>query len=73
MALELLDTVVLTHDLPAHGLRGGDLGAIVEVFRGGRLQVEFVRPSGQTTALVTLNARDVRAVSGSDVLSVRTA
>jgi hypothetical protein len=73
MAIQLLDTVVLVRDLPSQGLRAGDLGAVVEVFSAEDLQVEFVRPSGQTTAVVTLSSKDVRAVTGSDVLSVRTA
>jgi len=71
MAFELLDTVVLSHDLPEHGLRAGDLGAIVEVYGDAGLEVEFVRASGQTKALVTLTAGDVRAVDANDVLAVR--
>lgn len=31
MTPQLLDVVVLEHDLPAHGLRRGDLGAVVDV------------------------------------------
>ena len=31
MTYQLLDTIVLDHDVPEHGLRKGDLGAIVEV------------------------------------------
>lgn len=30
---KLLDTVVLDRDLPEHGLRNGDLGAVVLVFQ----------------------------------------
>ena len=55
MKLALLDTVVLTHDLPEHGLRAGDLGAVVELYGQDGVEVEFVRASGQTKALVTLN------------------
>jgi Domain of unknown function (DUF4926) len=32
MKYKLLDTVVLARDLPQHGLRAGDLGAVVEVY-----------------------------------------
>ncbi len=32
MDFALLETVVLNRDLPAHGLRAGDLGAVVEVY-----------------------------------------
>ena len=71
MAFALLETVVLNRDLPAHGLRAGDLGAVVEVYADDGVEVEFVRASGQTTALVTLKVADLRTVAASDILSVR--
>ena len=71
MAFELLDTVVLSRDLLEHGLRAGDLGAVVEVYGDAGLEVEFVRASGQTKALVTLTASDLRSVAADDILAVR--
>jgi hypothetical protein len=71
MKFRPLDTVVLVHDVPQHGLRTGDVGAVVEVYDDGTLEVEFVRPSGGTRALVTLKPSDVRSVTKTDVLSVR--
>jgi hypothetical protein len=71
MAFALLETVVLNRDLSAHGLRAGDLGAVVEVYGDDGVEVEFVRASGQTKAQVTLKASDLRAVAASDILSVR--
>ena len=71
MAFALLETVVLNRDLPTHGLRAGDLGAVVEVYADDGVEVEFVRASGQTKALVTLKAADLRTVAASDILSVR--
>lgn len=59
-----LETVVLNRDLPEHGLRVGDLGAIVDVRGNDALTIEFVLPSGGTRALLTLQESDVRAVSG---------
>jgi Domain of unknown function (DUF4926) len=73
MTFALLDTVVLNHDLPNHGLRAGDLGAIVELYGSDGVEVEFVQASGQTKALVTLRAEDLRSVAQSDILAVRTA
>ena len=70
MDFALLETVVLNRDLPAHGLRAGDLGAVVEVYPDG-VEVEFVQASGATKALVTLKASDLRAVAASDMLAVR--
>jgi hypothetical protein len=67
-----LDTLVLRRDLPEQGLRGGDLGAVVQVYGDDVIEVEFVTASGRTQALVTLNTQDVRPVSDEDLLSVRT-
>lgn len=72
MTYQELDTVVLTRDLPDHGLRAGDLGAVVHLHSAEVLEVEFVRASGQTQALVTLSATDVRAVEEHDLVAVRT-
>jgi len=66
-----LDVVVLEHDIPARGLRRGDLGAIVEVYGPDTFEVEFVSASGQTQALVTLKASDIRAANDRDQVSVR--
>ena len=71
MKFALLDTVVLSRDLPEHGLRAGDVGAVVEVYGTEGLEVEFVRASGETKALVTLEATDLRPVTEGDVLAVR--
>jgi hypothetical protein len=71
MMFNLLDTVVLTRDLPDAGLRRGDLGAIVEVDGPNAFEVEFVAASGRTQALVTLTGDDIRHVVDSDLVSVR--
>jgi len=71
MKLHNLDTVVLQRDLPEHGLRQGDLGAVVQVYEPDGLEVEFVRASGRTQALVELAVGDVRAIEDEDLISVR--
>jgi len=71
MTLQPLDVVVLTHDLPAHGLRAGDLGAVVDVYSPDTVEVEFVAASGRTQALVTLHSADLRAVADNDLVAVR--
>lgn len=68
-----LDTVVLDRDLPEHGLRQGDLGAVVHVHAAGTYEVEFVRASGETEALVTLTAAELRPVADADLVAVRPA
>jgi len=71
MKAKTLDTVVLQRDLPEHGLRRGDLGAVVQVYEPEGLEVEFVRASGRTQALVELTFDDVRAIDDEDLISVR--
>ena len=71
MTPQILDIVVLERDIPAEGLRRGDLGAVVDVFGPDAIAVEFVAASGRTQALVTLSGSDVRGVNDADLLSVR--
>lgn len=73
MTFHPLDVVVLTHDLPAHGLQIGDLGAVVEVYAPDAIGVEFVTASGHTKALVTLDATALREVRSDDLVAVRPA
>lgn len=70
MRCKVLDSVVLDRDLAALGLRKGDLGAVVEVHADG-IEVEFVRASGHTEALVTLTKGDVRPLGDTDLIGVR--
>lgn len=72
MMLRELETVVLEHDLPEHGLRRGDLGAVVQVYGETAVDVEFVRASGHTQALVQLPLAAVRALRDADLPAVRT-
>lgn len=67
-----LETVVLKHDIRKHGLRKGDMGAVVNVYDGGKAaEVEFVTATGRTVALVTLTSSDVRDIKQNDILHVR--
>jgi hypothetical protein len=71
MMLSELDAVVLERDLPAYDLRRGDVGAVVQVLGDEAVEVEFVRASGRTQALVELNIGDVRRLGDEDLLAVR--
>ncbi len=56
-----LEQVVLTEDLPEHHLKAGDIGTVVMVHdEGAGYQVEFVALDGETVALVTAYAPQVR-------------
>lgn len=67
-----LETVVLLHDVTQHGLKSGDVGAVVHSYDGVRtFEVEFVTAEGRTVAVLTLTESDVRPVRGSEILHVR--
>ena len=70
--IQELDTVVLVHDLPAPGLKTGDVGAVVHVYEGGvAVEVEFVSGSGATVAVETLRTSEVRALGAAEISHVR--
>jgi hypothetical protein len=71
MDIQQLESVVLTHDIPEHGLKAGDLGAVVEIYEPDGMEVEFVNAAGRTQALVTLRGSDVRKLGPGDMISVR--
>ena len=71
MTFQELDSVVLNRDLPEYGLQKGDLGAVVHTYPTDGLEVEFVRLSGKTQAVVTLESSDLRAVNDRDLPAVR--
>lgn len=71
MTFRELDTVVVAKDLPAHGLRRGDVGAVVQVYSPTSIEVEFVTATGHTQAVVTLDTDQVRPVGNRDLLAVR--
>ncbi len=71
MTIKALDTVVLMSDRPEHGLKRGDIGAVVQIRSLEMIEVEFNRASGHRQALVTLGTEDVRRLSPRDLPAVR--
>jgi hypothetical protein len=70
--IDELNTVVLTTDLPQYGLCTGDLGTVVMVHQEGRgYTVEFMTLRGDTIAVATLAADQVRPTRSNDVAHVR--
>jgi len=57
--------------MPEFGLKKGDLGAVVQVYKPNGLEVGFVTAAGRTEALVTLNQKDVGPVGDTDLVAVR--
>ena len=67
-----LDDVILTCDIPEHGLSAGDIGTVVLVHRGAAgYEVEFTSLDGDTIAVVTLMANQVRAAHSGEIAHVR--
>ena len=71
MNVSTLDPVVLNEDLLAHGLKRGDIGAVVEIYSPDDIEVEFVTGSRRTQALVSLHSNQVRPVGPQDIPAVR--
>jgi hypothetical protein len=67
-----LESVVLTVDLPEYGLERGDIGTVVLIHAGGKgYEVEFVALDGETVAVVSLFASQVRPVARREVAHAR--
>ena len=70
--IQELDTVILTRDMPDHGLKQGDVGAVVHCYPGGKaFEVEFVTGEGRTAAVLTLTGPDIRPMRKDEILHAR--
>lgn len=67
-----LDEVVLTCDLPEQKLAAGDIGTVVLVhFEGRGYEVEFMTLDGETIAVSTLRADQVRQAHADEIAHAR--
>ncbi len=72
MSINEHDLVVLTRDLPEHGLRVGDVGTAVHVYgNAAGYEVEFITATGKTVAVVTLAANAIRPPADHEILHIR--
>ena len=75
MSFELFTDVILTADLPEHGLKAGDVGSAVELHTAADgvegYSVEFFDMTGRTVAVVTVPASMLRAPTAGDVPAAR--
>lgn len=70
--IEELDIVALTRDLPEAKLAAGDTGTVGMVHEGGKgYTVEFTTFSGSTVSIVTLDAKDIRALRATEIPHAR--
>lgn len=64
--------VVLTADKPDEGLKAGDVGTVVHVYeQGDAYEVEFVTLRGETVAVITAGADQVRPVDEQELTHAR--
>lgn len=66
------DQVILVADVPAEGLKAGDVGTVVDIHGGGQgCVVEFFTVSGETIAVTPLRMSQVREITAKDVSHAR--
>jgi len=66
------DRVVLTVPVSDHGLEPGDVGVVVHVYpHDEAYEVEFVTLAGQTAAIVTASAGQIRPIGKDEIPHAR--
>lgn len=66
------DRVVLTVPLPAEGLEAGDVGTVVHAYQErAAYEIEFTTLQGQTAAVVTVEAAQVRPARRHEITHAR--
>ena len=66
------DRVVLKKNIPGQGLKAGDVGTVVHVYkRGEAFEVEFLTLHGETVCVATLEASQVRPVQKREIAHAR--
>ena len=75
MAFQMFQDAILTTDVPEHSLCTGDVGVVVEHHVVDGLEdgysVEFLDMTGQTVAVITVRASQLRQPTATDRPSVR--
>tara|TARA_Y100000588_G_scaffold349236_1_gene399470 strand:- start:615 stop:851 length:237 start_codon:yes stop_codon:yes gene_type:complete len=70
--IQELDLVVLLRSIEEKGLQLGDVGTVVHCYEDGQAyEVEFIDGDGETLAVLTLDASDIRSQIGGEILHVR--
>ncbi|MEX0806775.1 MAG: DUF4926 domain-containing protein [Candidatus Binatia bacterium] len=66
------DRVVLKRDITKEGLKAGDVGTVVHVHKKGQaFEVEFLTLDGETAAIATVDASQVRPVQKREITHAR--
>jgi Domain of unknown function (DUF4926) len=70
--IEELEDIILTCDLPKYGLTRGDIGTVVLMHKQGKgYEVEFTTLDGESIAIVSLAANQVRPSKPREIAHVR--
>jgi hypothetical protein len=70
--IQELDNVVLNADVPEHGLKSGDIGTIVMMHDNDKgYEVEFTTLDGETIAVITAMAEQVRPIQHGEIAHAR--
>ena len=66
------DRVVFRTQDPEHGLKPGDVGTVIHVYKKGKaVEVEFLTLRGETVVIATLGASQVRPVKKREITHAR--
>jgi len=66
------DRVVLKTSVPGQGLKAGDVGTVIHVYKAREaFEVEFLTLHGETFAVATLEASQVRPVQKREITHAR--
>ena len=66
------DRVALKSNIPADKLKAGDVGTVIHVYqKGAAFEVEFLTLHGETIAVVTLDASQVRPIHKREIAHAR--
>jgi Domain of unknown function (DUF4926) len=66
------DRVVLKKEIAEQGLKTGDVGTVIHVHKNGEaFEVEFVALDGETLAIATLGASQIRPVQRKEITHAR--
>jgi len=72
MMIHELDDIILTCPLPQYGLAPGDIGTVVLLHQDGAgYEVEFTTLQGDTVAVVTLLASQIRPTHKGEIPHAR--
>lgn len=66
------DRIALKTNIPAQNLKAGDVGTVIHVHKkGAAFEVEFLTLHGETVAVTTLDASQVRPIQKKEIAHAR--